>query len=88
MSRIASVQETIDSYLASCKRSKSSSSVDEDGDDENCDEEDEQSQKDFNEFKAWLDGATPASSQQAPSTVPRVATGICKICGNAEPDCQ
>eukprot|EP00435_Cladocopium_sp_Y103_P065453 s459_g27.t1 len=49
------VQETIDAYLASCKRSKSSSSVDDDADDESGD--DEQSQKDFNEFKAWLDSA-------------------------------
>jgi hypothetical protein len=58
-----------------------------DDDDENCDDEDEQSQKDFNEFKAWLDSSTPSSSQQAPSTIP-VAKGICKVCGNPDPGCK
>ena len=73
--------------MATCKRSRSSSSVDEDADDENCDDEDEQSQKDFREFKAWLDSSIPASSQQAPSTTP-VVKGTCKVCGNADSDCQ
>ena len=62
-----SVQEVIEAYLASCRRSKSKSSKDDsenDGDenvDDENDHEDDDSRQEFQDFKEWLDSQTPTA---------------------------
>lgn len=67
--------------MATCTRkSKSSSSRDSEGG-YNYDDEDEQTRKEFDDFKKWLDENTPSPSEAAPSSVV-----LCKKCGMNE--CQ
>lgn len=59
-------KEHIDGYLASCRRARSLSL---DDDEDNYDDEDTQTQREFDEFKTWLDSSTPATSDTRPSEV-------------------
>ena len=75
-------QEVIDAYLASCRRAPKPSPTGDDDDDADdpCDE-DAASQKEFEDFKKWLEEATPSSSV-GPSESVVVSKPICKRCGS------
>ena len=77
-----SIQEVIDAYLSSCRRSKSSSSLEDDGKDSDAeDEDDPQTNQEFAEFKKWLDGATPSevsTSQPVPTTCAKCGCEKCE----------
>ena len=74
-------QETIDAYLASCRRGKAvpSPAGDDDGDD-NEEEDDPETSQEFSDFKKWLDETTPSSSDNKPSEA-LVEKNPCKKCG-------
>ena len=61
-------QETIDAYLASCRR------------DDNEEEDDPETSQEFSDFKKWLDETTPSSSDNKPSEA-LVEKNPCKKCG-------
>lgn len=76
-------QEVIEAYLASCRRAPKSSPTGDDDDDADdpCDGEDAAAQKEFEDFKKWLDDATPSSSD-GPSEPVVLSKPICKRCGS------
>ena len=67
--------------MSTCKRSKASSSHDLEGDGDDYDDEGEQTRKEFDDFKNWLDENNPS-----PSEVPPSSLVLCKKCGQNE--CQ
>ena len=88
-------QEVIDAYLASCARRKPSMDSLDDADHESDGEEDDdQSSKEFKDFKTWLDSAVPGDSSSADGGVAPDAPAVenpkpkpCEKCGHVVCSC-
>ena len=76
-----SIQEVIDAYLSSCRRSKSTSAAEDDGkDSDGEDGDDPQTDREFAEFRKWLDSTTPSEASPLEPVPTTCAKCGCKTC--------